>query len=78
MVLCHFLGSLVGVALLRVLGVDVELGQVAIVAFVVFAVNDRVAIAIVIVFAAAAYCCCCCCPRMMMTMMQAEAAVAAA
>jgi hypothetical protein len=56
MVLCQFLGVLAGDAVLHILGVDAELGQVAIVVFVVFAVfviDNKVAIAIVIVFAAA-------------------------
>jgi hypothetical protein len=69
---------LVGIALLRVLGIDAELGQVAVVIFDVFFVDNGVAIAIIIVFAVAACCCCSCHPRRMMRTRQAVAAVVAA
>ncbi len=75
MVLCQILGVLVGVALLRVLNIDVDLGKVTIILAVVFVVDNGVAIAIVMVFAAAACCCCSHHPRRRMTMRQAVAAV---
>jgi hypothetical protein len=78
MVLCKFLGTLMGVALLHLLGVDAELGQVAIVVFIIFVVDNKDAIAIVIVFAAAACSCCSCRPWRMMMMRQVVAAVEAA
>jgi hypothetical protein len=72
------LGVLVGVALLCVLNVDAELGQVTIVVVVVIVVDNGVAIVIVVVFAAAACCCCSYCPRKIMTTRQAVAAVTVA
>jgi hypothetical protein len=78
MVLCQFFGALAGVALLPVLGIDEELGQVVVVVFFVFVIDNRVGIAIVIIFAASACCCCPCYLQRMMTTRQAVAAVAPA
>ncbi len=58
MVLCQFYGMLTGIALLCLLGIDGELGLVAVVIFVIFVIDNGDAIAIVTVFAAAACCCC--------------------
>jgi hypothetical protein len=52
-VLCQFIGVLLGVALLRLLDIDAELGQVTIIAFVLYVVDNGDAIAVVILFAAA-------------------------
>ena len=49
MVLCQILGMLVGVALLRLLNIDAELGQITIVVVVVFVVDNGDTIAIIVV-----------------------------
>jgi hypothetical protein len=49
MVLCQILGVIVGVALLCLLNIDAELGQITIVVVVVFVVNNRDTIAIIVV-----------------------------
>ena len=51
MVLCQILGMLVGVALLRLLNIDAELGQITIVVVVVFVVDNGDTIAIIVVLA---------------------------
>ena len=49
MVLCQILGVIVGVALLCLLNIDAELGQITIVVVVVFVVNNGDTIAIIVV-----------------------------